>query len=147
MKKNHINTYFRFTIDKIEFACDILEVSEITEPTPLRKIIGPFPSYYKGIFNLRGNVVTALNFADLIGTSPSFNPKLFAVLKCPSALTAIGIDKSSGMIALDNKNIDDSVNMHLPLPAKYCKGICSVNATTKLNVISLLDFIEDKKQV
>lgn len=68
-----------FSVGKNHFGINVIKVKEIINPVPITPIPHAHP-YVEGIVELRGEVLTVVNLANVLGYSPSETPEKINIL-------------------------------------------------------------------
>ena len=134
--------YLIFRVGREEHAVPLLSVREVSSIRPTRPVPGT-PSYFLGVTNLRGNVISVISLAQRLGVDSIGPESARAILVFDLAATTMGVvvDEVVAVAPITAGNIDTDAHGSLPQGAEYLFGIAKINdrLVTLLDLYALLE--------
>ena len=121
---SNTGNYLTFSLGELFFgitATDVLELNNSLEVTPVPKS----PPTVRGIANLRGQIVPAINMYALLGLKNISGRKetISIILKCEGILIAVMVDKVGDIISLEEDTFEPPPNNFSPLARDLVMGV------------------------
>lgn len=105
-----------FTVGRHQLGVDAHRVREIVALRELTAVAGA-PRHVRGLVNLRGQIVTCLDLATLLGLEPAVaTPPLAVVIEHDDELVSVGVDRVADVVELDPADVE-------PLPATVARAL------------------------
>lgn len=123
-EKNAENDRFlRFSLGEEEYAVPLLRVREVIampEVTPIPQT----PSYFLGIMNLRGQVITILDLRTKLGIKPLNGPEV-SVIICDLGSLCVGVvvDSINSVISPKKEEIAEKPDLRANKSVEYITGV------------------------
>lgn len=142
MKISGEKKYLIFSLNKERYAIDLLNVKEIIGPiqiTPVPRV----PSFYKGIINLRGEIISIVDLKDKLSSGQSKyesneNKKhSIIIVDLSDALLGVIVDDVEAVTGMGADEIE--MNTDAQNANKHVKGIARPQ---KGSLILILDMLE-----
>lgn len=143
------NRYLAFSLCEEQYAIPLLEVKEViamTEATPI-----PYaPPYFKGIINLRGQVISVIDLRSklkLTKSDPKSETSIIILDLAPLCLGVI-VDSINSVLALSPEEMSPAPDMESSHPEQYLTGVARKDnrLTLLLDIRSTLS-VEDLKSL
>lgn len=130
--------YIGFVINNNEYTVPINKVQEIINIPPITKL-PQAPPYIEGIMNMRGKIITVINLKTLMGIYNDQEPQKIIVLSSGKLTFGVLVDGITGVISIDDKNIEPSENL-------MTEGVQNIDGVAKLND-RLLIMLDPKRMI
>lgn len=137
--------YIRFSLGEEEYAMPLLRVREVIAMPDITSI-PQTPSYFLGIMNLRGQVITILDLRTKLGIKPA-NTSEVAVIICDLGSISIGVvvDSINSVLTPKAGELSERPTMQGGKAADYITGVYRKEAGLVLLLdISKLLSVEDQ---
>lgn len=123
MREQGLERYIRFSLSEDEYAIPLLKVREVIampEVTPVPQT----PSYFLGIINLRGQVITVIDLRVKLGLKAARSEEM-AVIITDLGNTGVGIvvDSINSVLAPMAEEIAEKPNLAANKAAEYITGV------------------------
>lgn len=136
--KDDENKYLLFKILKEEYACNILQIREVIKSINIKPVPFMVP-YFKGIMNLRGKIISVIDFR--IKLSPEFNDEnnqgIILVVESNSLSMGIIVDDLVSVQTINSSDIQKNNEMKYSIDIKFIVG----NYILKDKLITIIDLI------
>lgn len=96
--------WIRFSLSGQDYAVDIRSVREVLSQADIEPIPGA-PAVVLGVINLRGQIVTVLDFGRWLGREPNATPRPLLVMDHQGIVLALAIDVIHDVTRLDPDEI------------------------------------------
>ena len=135
--------FIEFSLGEEDYGLPLLTVREVISP-PETTIIPNSPSYYVGIMNLRGQVITILDLRKKLGIKPKNNNKEEAVIIVSADGVQVGlvVDSINKVLEIESTNqIANLPDLSSQVNAKFILGVYKKESslTIFLNIAEILD--------
>lgn len=116
--------YLAFLLGKEQYAIPLLQVKEViemTEPTPIPQT----PSYFKGVINLRGQVISVLDLRSKLQLSNIENGPKTAIIILdlePSLCLGVIVDRINSVLAFHSEDVSPAPE-NLSTKDQYLTGV------------------------
>ncbi len=117
--------YIGFMINDNEYTVPITKVQEIINIPPITKL-PQSPPYIEGIINMRGKIISVINLKSLMGFPQDTEHQRIMVLSSGKVTFGVLVDSITGVISIDEKNIEPSENI-------LTDGVHNFEGVAKLN--------------
>lgn len=148
MREQGLERYIRFSLSEDEYAIPLLKVREVIampEVTPVPQT----PSYFLGIINLRGQVITVIDLRVKLGLKAARGEEM-AVIIADLGSTGVGIvvDSINSVLTPKVDEIAEKPNLAANKAADYITGVYrkEKGLVLFLDINSLLS-IEDQSSI
>jgi purine-binding chemotaxis protein CheW len=117
--------YLAFQLGKEQYAIPLLQVKEViemSEPTPIPQT----PSYFKGVINLRGQVISVLDLrAKLKLTKIENGPKTAIIILDldPQLCLGVIVDRINSVLAFPNEDLSPAPDTHSSVKEQYLTSV------------------------
>lgn len=130
------NKYICFSLEKDQFAIPLLQVKEVIGDVKITPIPDR-PSYFKGIINLRGQVLSIIDLKDKmrLKTSTSQKSRTIIILDFESAHIGVLVDSVDCVSTYDEGDLD---NVHVINGMNTSEGVQNV-AKKENGLVPILD--------
>lgn len=140
--------YLAFQLGSEQYAIPLLtvkEVIEMTEPVPVPQT----PTYFKGIINLRGQVISILDLRTKLKLSQTpIGPKTAIIILDldPGLAVGVVVDRVNSVLSFEQENMSPPLDQTFGINAEFLTGIARRDdkLTLLLNIRSALDLEELK---
>ncbi|MFN8369272.1 MAG: chemotaxis protein CheW [Bacteriovoracaceae bacterium] len=139
--------YLQFSLGKETYAIQLLAVKEVIPPpdtTPLPNS----PSYYIGIMNLRGQIISIIDLRKKLNIVPQKEHLEEAVIIVQVGTVGIGliVDSINKVLNIASNSISEVPEVSSQVNAKYIEGVYQEekNLTILLDIESILNLNEIK---
>jgi len=140
--------YIEFNLGIERFSIPLLMVKEVI-PMPDMTKVPNSPSYYVGIMNLRGQIISVVDLRTKMNIKASEVEQEIAVIIVEIDGIGIGliVDSVNKVLKVGNSDIVDVPKISNQINAKFVSGVFKINEdlVVLLDVHSLLDITEIKK--
>ena len=111
---------------------DLNEVIEAQEPKPMPNMV----EHFKGVINLRGQIVGIINLAERLGIPKDshLESRAAMIFENDSGIFAISIDRIVSILELKEEQIDRQPTISTKVPIAYLSGV----AKTEDQLITLI---------
>lgn len=135
--------YIEFCLGEEKYALPLLTVREVIS-TPETTHIPNVPSYYVGIMNLRGQVITVLDARKKLGIRPNQDTKEQAVIIVSAGGFQVGmvVDSINKVIKIDSKDQVTTIpEFAAQINARFINSVIKKDdsLTIILNIMEVLD--------
>ena len=134
--------YLEFDLGEEHYAVKLLLVREVI-PVPETTPIPKSPSYFLGIMNLRGHVISIVDLRKKLAISPKENNTESAVIIVDVNDVQIGVivDSINRVLSVTEKTISNVPEINTQVNAKYIEGVHRQEdkLTVLLDISSALD--------
>lgn len=141
--------YLQFALNGESYAVFLLDVKEVI-PIPEITVLPNCPSYYEGIMNLRGQIISIIDLRKKLGMKSKESNKEEAVIIIEIDNVGIGVivDSIDKVLNVVTSEIKEVPEVSSQINAKYIEGIYQHNdiLTVLLDLKSILD-IDNIKQL
>jgi len=112
-----------FELSGERFAVDAVLCKTVTKAGHVTRV-PRMPSYLKGVFNLRGEIISVVDMAELfgLGAAENWNKARLVVTQCGDIKTAFLVDQVLGIEKLKAARMRDYQSAASPLKEEYVKG-------------------------
>ncbi|HEY8278450.1 MAG TPA: chemotaxis protein CheW [Bdellovibrionota bacterium] len=139
--------YLAFSLGKEQYAIPLLQVKEViahTETTPV-----PYtPQYFKGIMNLRGQVISVidLRLKFKMTTKENSRQTAFVILDLSPLSLGVVVDSVDTVLSLTKEEISPTPDVESSTPTDYVEGVARKDKklVLLLNIAKTLS-VEDLK--
>lgn len=124
-----------FQLGQETYAVPLLKVREVIAPTPVTPVPHT-PPHYKGVMNLRGEVISILDLRLKFKMKPNLDPNpetAFIILDLGAMALGVIVDTVHSVVALHSDQISPSPDMESSVNPDFITGIARVE--NKLIVI------------
>ena len=130
--------YIHFSLGKEDYAVPLLRVREVIAP-PEVSPIPQTPTYFVGIMNLRGQVITVLDLRTKLGIKPVNGPEMAVIIADLGGLcVGIMVDSINSVISPSADELKSKPDLANSKAADYVVGVCQ----TQQKLILLLDLVK-----
>lgn len=118
--------YLAFLLGKEQYAIPLLQVKEVIEmsdPTPIPQT----PSYFKGVINLRGQVISVLDLRSKLQLSKIENGPKTAIIILdlePTLCLGVVVDRINSVLAFHTDDVKPAPD-HLSSKEQYLTGVAN----------------------
>jgi purine-binding chemotaxis protein CheW len=122
--KNQLLRYLQFSLGEENYAVKLLLVKEVI-PVPETTPIPNSPSYYEGVMNLRGQIISVIDLRKRLNIHTKRDKLEPAVIIIESQSVAIGIivDSINKVLNIDLAQITAVPEVSAQINAKYIEGV------------------------
>lgn len=125
--------YLCFSLGKEKFAIPLLQVKEViafVEPTPIPQA----PAYFRGIFNLRGNVISLLDLRSKIkvGKPDITTETTIIILDINSTLLGVVVDSVNSVTKFESVDLSAAPKTDSATKVDFISGVAKANNTLTL---------------
>ena len=117
------NRYICFNLGNQEYGVPLLSIKEVLglpEVTPIPQC----PSYFLGIMNLRGKVISVMDLRIKIGLKPQNNTETSVmILDLGEQLLGVVVDKVNAVITINMKDITEAPKMEETKATDYIESV------------------------
>jgi purine-binding chemotaxis protein CheW len=132
------NKYLIFKVFNEEYACNILQIKEVIKSVNIKPVPFMVP-YFKGIINLRGKIISVIDFR--IKISPNFNDEenkgIILVVENDSISIGVIVDDLVSVQTINTSEIQKNNDMKYSIDIKFIIG----NYILKDKLVTILDLI------
>jgi len=132
------NKYLIFKVLNEEYACNILQIKEVIKSVNIKPVPFMVP-YFKGIINLRGKIISVIDFR--IKISPNFNDEenkgIILVVENDSIIIGVIVDDLVSVQTINKSEIQKNNDMKYSIDIKFIIG----NYILKDKLVTILDLI------
>ncbi|WP_161998056.1 chemotaxis protein CheW [Silvanigrella paludirubra] len=132
------NKYLIFKVLNEEYACNILQIKEVIKSVNIKPVPFMVP-YFKGIINLRGKIISVIDFR--IKISPNFNDEenkgIILVVENDSISIGVIVDDLVSVQTINASEIQKNNDMKYSIDIKFIIG----NYILKDKLVTILDLI------
>ena len=140
--------YLQFSLGKENYGMELLVVKEVI-PIPDTTPLPNCPSYYVGIMNLRGQIISILDLRKRLNVSSKRDDVEEAVIIVEIDGIGIGVvvDYIGKVLNITEKDISEIPEVSKQINSKYIEGVFkdTENLTIFLDIESILNIDELKK--
>lgn len=128
--------YVTFWVDNLLCGMDILNIQEIKKLAKLTPVPNS-ASYIKGIMNMRGQIVTAVDIRQLMGLRPFDKTEdiVAVIIPRPGGLLGLLVDEVEDVVAADKNDLVAIPANLSPESRKYLSGVLRLEGA----LVSLLN--------
>ncbi|MCL0033338.1 chemotaxis protein CheW [Thermodesulfovibrionales bacterium] len=134
-----------FTLDKEEYAVDILKVQEINRMTEITRVPNS-PPQMEGVINLRGKVIPVVNLRKRFGLTPKDNDEHSRIMVMDIQGITIGfvMDSVSEVLRVPSSIVEPTPPMATNISTEFIKGIAKMEE--RLIIILDMDKLIGKEE-
>ncbi|MGM0502608.1 MAG: chemotaxis protein CheW [Bacillota bacterium] len=140
------NQYITFNLGKEQYGIELNEGREILIPSEITRVPNT-PDYVTGVINLRGRVITILDFKNLLSIEESKNnneaDKRIIITTIENITSGFIVDQMQGVLTLAAEDIETENNNEMN--SEFIKGIYTKNDKL-IPVIDLKRLIASRKE-
>lgn len=128
--------FVTFSLNKEEYAVDILNVQEINRITEITKVPNS-PAFVEGVINLRGKVIPVVNLRKKFGLEdkPTDDTSRIIIMEINGITNGLIVDSVSEVLRVPSSIIEPPPPMSSDVSSNYIKGIAKLEE----RLIVLLD--------
>ena len=134
-QKEESNKYILYSILNEQYASNLLEIKEVIKPNNIRPVPFMVP-YFKGIINLRGKIISVVDFR--IKFDPSFNdeinPGVILVVENKNFFIGVIVDDLISVQTVNEDDIQKNQEIKYNIDLKFIVG----NFILKENLVTIL---------
>lgn len=133
-----------FSVGGAQYAVDALRVQEALRPQPITEV--PLaPPTVRGLMNLRGQLVTALDLHRILGVEPPHDPErlMNVVVDGPAGPVSLQVDAIGDVIEVDGELAAAPATV-LPDQRRLIEGVCPL--PDSLMVVLDIDAVDESAQ-
>ncbi len=137
-KKKKGGKFLMFMIDGQEYGIPILKVREIIQACPLTPV-PEVPQFVKGVFNLRGKIIPAVDLRLLMGITATVDDDertciiITEYMKDEKAvMVGMIVDRVSEVSQISGENIEEIRNISMKIDADYVYGMAKSDTDMKI---------------
>ncbi|APJ03677.1 chemotaxis protein CheW [Silvanigrella aquatica] len=139
------NKYLIFKILNEEYACNLLQIKEVIKPINIKPVPFMVP-YFKGIINLRGKIISIIDFR--IKISPKFIDKesngTILIVENYNLSIGVIVDDLVSVQTINNEEIQKNNEMKYSIDIKFIIGNYILKEKP-ITIIDLLSSISDEE--
>ncbi|MCL0047158.1 chemotaxis protein CheW [Thermodesulfovibrionales bacterium] len=145
MAADEILQLVTFTLDKEEYAVDILKVQEINRMTEITRVPNS-PPQMEGVINLRGKVIPVVNLRKRFGLTPKDNDEHSRIMIMDIQGITIGfvMDSVSEVLRVPSSIVEPTPPMATNISTEFIKGIAKMEE--RLIIILDMDKLIGKEE-
>ncbi|MCL0035242.1 chemotaxis protein CheW [Thermodesulfovibrionales bacterium] len=145
MAADEILQLVTFTLDKEEYAVDILKVQEINRMTEITRVPNS-PPQMEGVINLRGKVIPVINLRKRFGLTPKDNDEHSRIMVMDIQGITIGfvMDSVSEVLRVPSSIVEPTPPMATNISTEFIKGIAKMEE--RLIIILDMDKLIGKEE-
>ncbi|MCL0068716.1 chemotaxis protein CheW [Thermodesulfovibrionales bacterium] len=145
MAADEILQLITFTLDKEEYAVDILKVQEINRMTEITRVPNS-PPQMEGVINLRGKVIPVVNLRKRFGLTPKDNDEHSRIMIMDIQGITIGfvMDSVSEVLRVPSSIVEPTPPMATNISTEFIKGIAKMEE--RLIIILDMDRLIGKEE-
>ncbi|MCD5411992.1 chemotaxis protein CheW [Thermodesulfovibrionales bacterium] len=145
MAADEILQLVTFTLDKEEYAVDILKVQEINRMTEITRVPNS-PPQMEGVINLRGKVIPVVNLRKRFGLTPKDNDEHSRIMIMDIQGITIGfvMDSVSEVLRVPSSIVEPTPPMATNISTEFIKGIAKMEE--RLIIILDMDRLIGKEE-
>ena len=140
--------YLQFDLGKETYAVTLLSVKEVVtvpDTTPLPNS----PIYFKGIMNLRGQIISIIDLRNKLNIKPKEidNEEAVIIIEIKGVSIGLIVDSINSVLNISMQNVSEVPEVSSQINAKYIEGVyhSDKNLTILLDLESILNINEIKK--
>lgn len=143
---NKEERYLQFGLGKENYAVFLLDVKEVI-PVPQMTVLPNSPSYYNGIMNLRGQIISVLDLRKKLSIQPIKEKQEEAVIIIEIDGIGIGliVDSINKVLNVKSSEITEVPEISSQINSKYIQGIYQTE--TSLTVLLDLENVLNLKEI
>jgi purine-binding chemotaxis protein CheW len=118
------SAYCTFSVDALHFGVEVLRVQEVLREQPMTRIPRSSP-IVRGLMNLRGQIVTALDLRRRIGLPerPAGRPAMNVVIRTSEGPVSLLVDEIGDVLQLDSERFELPPDTLQGLPRELIRGV------------------------
>lgn len=140
--------FLTFRVGGELFAVYLLDVREVIEQPRVKSIPRSFP-YFKGLFNLRGEVSGLISLREKLGLTSdhklSFEYRPVIMFNSKNGPLGIAVDEMYKVFSCSQEQISDQASIKSSLDKKYLKGL--IKLPDEMALIVNLQLILDEDEI
>jgi purine-binding chemotaxis protein CheW len=119
--------FVTFTLNKEQYAVDILNVQEINRVTDITRVPNS-PAYVEGVINLRGKVIPVINLRKKFSfdENPTNETSRIIIMEINGITNGLIVDSVSEVLRVPSSIIEPAPPMSSDLGSTYIKGIAKM---------------------
>ena len=130
-----LEKYIIFKVSDSLLATRVADINEMIEYNQPKEIHTDLPEYFEGIFNLRGEIVTAINLKSLLGLKSSEKSTIQVVFGSESNYVAASIDDAETIAEINSHSLIHSADNEFDIPNEFHLG----NYQYKNEIVGVFD--------
>ena len=140
--------YITFSLGQERYGIELNEGKEILLPPEITRVPNT-PDYVKGVINLRGGVITILDFKDILGIEKNKNDgykkeeKRIIIITIGNITSGFMVDQMQGILTLAGEDIEKENKNEMK--SEFIKGIYT-EANNVIPIIDLKRLISSRKE-
>ena len=139
----HVLQLVTFTLDKEEYAVDILNVQEINRITEITKVPNA-PDYVEGVINLRGKVIPVLNLRKKFGLflKDRDDSSRIIIMDIQGTTYGLIVDSVSEVLRIQADTVEPPPPMAANMGSIFVRGIAKLD--NRLIILIEIDKLLDQ---
>jgi len=120
--------YCSFFIDKVFCGLEVDKVQEVLRPQPITRV--PLaPPIVRGLINLRGQIVTAIDLRQRLGMSPrtEHRESMNIVIRTEEGIVSLLVDDIGDVIPVDDAAFENVPDTLRGAHRELINGVCKLN--------------------
>lgn len=140
--------YITFSLGQERYGIELNEGKEILLPPEITRVPNT-PNYVKGVINLRGGVITILDFKDILGIEKNKNNEIkkgetrIIITTIGNITSGFIVDQMQGILTLADEDIEKENKNEMN--SEFIKGIYT-EANNVIPIIDLKRLISTRKE-
>jgi len=140
--------YITFSLGQERYGIELNEGKEILLPPEITRVPNT-PDYVNGVINLRGGVITILDFKDILGIEKNKNDgykkeeKRIIIITIGNITSGFMVDQMQGILTLAGEDIEKENKNEMK--SEFIKGIYT-EANNVIPIIDLKRLISSRKE-
>jgi purine-binding chemotaxis protein CheW len=138
--------YITFSLDQERYGIELKEGKEILLPPEITRVPHT-PKYVKGVINLRGGVITVLDFKDILGIDNDaiYNEedKRIIITNIAGIISGFMVDQMQGILTFSSEDIETENKNEMN--SEFIKGIYTEGSAV-IPIIDLKRLILSRKE-